>query len=425
MKERSKDRLFLSEVWIIAILLHVAAAWAVMTIRPLQDFLFGGSERRDLIITPGQLQRIVEGMTENQRERAVQTVTGMQAMLEEMAGIRDRTSAALPGVTGLAELRPPPLRSGQSLTDVYEIAKAIEQKMVDGYRETRAVKMVEARPELTFEEAYDSTTVMRPVRPTLRDDLFTEPITRADDGRLEDFKLELRRSITELQSIENYAARLLEFARDLEQRGTGMTVDLGFGAGDFYELSYSGPTLMPDEIYDSHTYSMGEFRPIPGRKLVGDYEAHTWFYIDTWWLIGPFPNERRRGLDTRFGPEAGVDLDATYIGRDGAELRWEYYKFPTLKVEPWRTDSYVVWYGFTEIYSDREREVWIATGSDDYGKLWVNQELVWTSPTEPKAFKADENVQLITLREGINEILYRCENAGGTMGFALQICTVD
>jgi hypothetical protein len=65
--------------------------------------------------------------------------------------------------------------------------------------------------------------------------------------------------------------------------------------------------------------------------------------------------------------------------------------------------------------------VWIATGTDDYGKLWVNDALIWRSPKERKPYNATENIQLTNFKQGQNKILYRVENAGGTMGFSLML----
>jgi hypothetical protein len=38
-----------------------------------------------------------------------------------------------------------------------------------------------------------------------------------------------------------------------------------------------------------------------------------------------------------------------------------------------------VYYAATELHSDRERDVWLELGVDDDAKLWLNDELVWTS----------------------------------------------
>jgi hypothetical protein len=65
--------------------------------------------------------------------------------------------------------------------------------------------------------------------------------------------------------------------------------------------------------------------------------------------------------------------------------------------------------------------VWIATATDDYGKLWINDDLVWKSPKTRKPYNATENIQRADLKQGQNKILYRVENAGGTMGFSLMI----
>lgn len=158
-----------------------------------------------------------------------------------------------------------------------------------------------------------------------------------------------------------------------------------------------------------------------------------WLYVDSWYIIGPFPGDRRReNLDVRFGPETNVNLDDVFTGKDDQEIRWRYKKVGYAgtaegqktaywKIEPPVVDTYAIYYAFTEIYSDRPREVWIATATDDYGKLWINDELVWQSPKHRKPYNATENIQKIELQQGQNKVLYRVENAGGTMGFSLMI----
>ena len=40
-----------------------------------------------------------------------------------------------------------------------------------------------------------------------------------------------------------------------------------------------------------------------------------------------------------------------------------------------------------------------------------------------KAYRADEYTGEMELEAGLNEILYRCENGGGTMGWSLVLHT--
>ncbi len=426
------QKIFRAEVWMISVAVHVAAICLVLFVPAVQDFLFKGKDPGELVVSEGRLQNILREMLDLNSQKATRMISemaGQSAVMNDISKRQlDRLQEArqqpvnLPRYTSTTESLV--VRQGMSFDALYELARQIELRMVEEYKAIRALGMAVVRPELTVQEALDSTTVMNPARPVLDADVFALPISRDDTERLDLFRSELRRVGKELESIAAYSAKLLEFAMDIDAHADGMTMNLFMEDSDIFTGGYRGPTLMPDEIYDTHSFSMGSFAPIAGRVIAADGDPSMWLFVDTWHIIGPFPNERRRALDTRFGPEAGIDLDATYIGKDGQELRWDYYRSDTLKIEPRFVDRYVIYYGYTEVYSERDQDVWLSTGTDDHGKIWINGEHIWTSPTEPKPFKADEHVQIVRLRQGYNEILVRCENAGGTMGWCLLFCTI-
>jgi hypothetical protein len=41
-----------------------------------------------------------------------------------------------------------------------------------------------------------------------------------------------------------------------------------------------------------------------------------------WYYAGPFDSATREGIEAKFPPERGVDLKATYVGKDGAKFGW-------------------------------------------------------------------------------------------------------
>lgn len=434
MKALSQKFKVRAEVWILAIVLHVAAAAVVVFVKPVREFLFGGGpEENLLVVSESRLQEILGEMLELNRQKFARSAQSLATNYQGMAAIRDRQLSKLATARNAAIALPAPLHplpapgalAGLGYAELYAAATNIEASIVELYKQVRAIRMATVRSELTFQEALDSTTVMSPSRVALPAEVFALPIPRAESARIDRFRLELKRGGKEMGAVTAYCAKLLEFATDIDQDSDGMTLNLFMENNDIYGGGYVGPTLMPNEIFDTHEFSMGSFQSLTGRKLIGQGEPGMWLYMDSWYIVGPFPNERRRAMDTRFGPEAGVDLDARYVGKGGREIKWEYHRSNSLKIEPRVVMSYSIYYAFTEIYSDREREVWLSTGTDDHGKIWINDEHIWTSPMDPKPFKADEHVQMVKLRKGFNEILVRCENAGGTMGFCLLFCTAE
>ena len=73
----------------------------------------------------------------------------------------------------------------------------------------------------------------------------------------------------------------------------------------------------------------------------------------------------------------------------------------------------------------------MAFGSDDYGRVWVeneprfaNKKPKFSTGTQPHAYIPDRGWKPIQLTQGVNHILVKLENAGGTTGFSV-IFSVD
>ena len=158
-----------------------------------------------------------------------------------------------------------------------------------------------------------------------------------------------------------------------------------------------------------------------------------WMYVQDWYVIGPFPNPDRVNLRRKFPPESVVDLDATYVGKDGRTIKWEFMqaKNATPK-ESWRSDlkpevvpftaeEYGIWYAYAEVFSDIACDRWIAVGSDDRSDIWVNDVPVWGSSNKLKQWRVDEGYRRIHLNKGRNRILARIENGWNLLGWSMCI----
>ncbi len=157
-----------------------------------------------------------------------------------------------------------------------------------------------------------------------------------------------------------------------------------------------------------------------------------WMYVQDWYTIGPFPNPDRVNIRRKFPPESVVDLDATYVGKDGRTIQWEFMQ--TRNAEPrqsWETDTrataippnaeeYGIWYAYAEVFCDVACERWIAVGSDDRSDVWINDVPVWGSSNKLKSWRIDEGFRRIRLEKGRNRILARVEN--GWMGLCWSLC---
>ncbi|MDF3057643.1 MAG: hypothetical protein K0R17_1858 [Rariglobus sp.] len=211
--------------------------------------------------------------------------------------------------------------------------------------------------------------------------------------------------------------------------GTGRSAGDGSGAPG----AVPGITGIPVKNYrplHGRTVRSGQVAIEPGRSA-------EWLYVDTWHLIGPWPNPGRKNLNTKFPPETVVNLDAVYQGgrKDGEPepVRWEFFQMPSQVTGKERTPvvpmirppgigDYEIYYGYTELWFDEPADLWVAIGSDDQSKVWINDLLIWKSGDAHKSWVANEGLRKVHFRKGINRVLYRLENGQNSGGFSFIVC---
>ena len=156
-----------------------------------------------------------------------------------------------------------------------------------------------------------------------------------------------------------------------------------------------------------------------------------WMYLNSWWIIGPFPNPDRVNITRKFPPESVIDLDAAYEGQGGL-VRWQFSQarsnFPPERHNRHRSEvippdrrEFAIWYGYTILRVDRECDVWLAAGSDDRSDVWVNGMKVWASGNNRKVWTIDEGFRRIHLHKGANNVLVRLENGPGPTSFSVCV----
>ena len=161
-----------------------------------------------------------------------------------------------------------------------------------------------------------------------------------------------------------------------------------------------------------------------------------WMYVRDWYSIGPFPNPDRINIQRKFPPESVVDLDATYVGKDGRTIKWEFMQTRNTPPREWHpegpataippnAEEYGIWYAYAEVFSDVACDRWIAVGSDDRSDVWVNDMPVWGSSNKLKSWRIDEGYRRIHLEKGRNRILARIENGWYGMSWSLCISLED
>jgi putative heme-binding domain-containing protein len=147
--------------------------------------------------------------------------------------------------------------------------------------------------------------------------------------------------------------------------------------------------------------------------------------IDTWHIIGPFDNgSGMQGLDKVYPPEKGIDLKATYAGKNG-KVSWKTVKsgpggYLDLQTFFAPNSANIVSYLTCEIDSPAEQDATVLMGTDDGSKLWINDKLVHTSKVTRAAAPEQDSVK-VKLKKGVNRIVLKINNGDGPHGFYFTV----
>lgn len=188
----------------------------------------------------------------------------------------------------------------------------------------------------------------------------------------------------------------------------------------------------------------GDLALLPGNVMnvagtAADALPGEWMYVNSWYVIGPFPNPNRINLRRKFAPESVVDLDATYVGKDGRILRWEFCQAVNVnqknvwggelknaaEVVPKSGEEYSIFYAYAEVFFDQACDRWVAIGSDDRSDVWLNDIKIWGSSNKLKAWTLAEDFRRVHFKKGRNRILARIENGHWYFGWSLCISVAD
>jgi len=394
-----------------------------------------------------------------QRQTMVLQVEAQRIAREARAAVARDKPEVIPEVEPAAVAEPAraPRFSQLDLADLYDAAKSIEATVAETYRDTRATELAMLRG-IPVADAKALTDVAAPVRPTLDANLLRS--TARTGAALERHKAEVAKAVVETKGMLAASNALLDAIRpsleDADDEGfTVAMVEERSQALDAIEAAASENesepardlTALMDADAEPAPPKPGRGRPRTDREAPEDQRlvhpqlssktAHVhpgrivspggkqshWMIVDSWYVIGPFPNPDRSNIDRKFPPETVVDLDATYEGKDGRPIGWVFEQATGPIIEPMSTEPYGIWYAYTEVRFDGPRDAWVAVGSDDKSKIWVNDQLVWESVPWLKAWKINEGYRRIRFREGRNRILYRIENGHGGMGWSFIIHT--
>ncbi len=174
---------------------------------------------------------------------------------------------------------------------------------------------------------------------------------------------------------------------------------------------------------------MATANALPGRMLTDDSSRQGFLYLDTWYIIGPWNNWSRANFELVHPPEQNINLDAEYYDGKFANkakhpdkvLRWQFVQSDRIAIQPPRPTHSATYYAYTEVYSDRTREMLVAVASDDMAKVWLNGDVIWTDLGQ-SGWNLNEGFRRVVFKEGFNTVLVRFENGPTYVAFSVLLC---
>jgi hypothetical protein len=153
----------------------------------------------------------------------------------------------------------------------------------------------------------------------------------------------------------------------------------------------------------------------------------TWSFVRDWQLLGPFASRGDRGHDTVFAPEGvPVSLQKTYAGVGGL-VKWRPYHSLEDKIDLavfFKYREAGAAYAVCWAFSDADRDVALAVGSDDGIRLWVNGEKIHDIRGGRQA-RPGQDIVKARLKKGWNEIRAKVDNIVGTWELYVEFRTAD
>jgi hypothetical protein len=139
-------------------------------------------------------------------------------------------------------------------------------------------------------------------------------------------------------------------------------------------------------------------------------------FIMQWHLVAPFDNTNTSGFDQEYPPEKGVDVNTSYVGKDGQRIHWVAH---TTKDDYGMVDlnkaldkhKGAAAYAYAEFISPSDRAADVRLGCINANKIWVNGEFVTANHVYHAGRGIDQYMAQTRLKAGKNQILLKiCQN---------------
>lgn len=464
--------------FITSLVLHVIFGVTLVFSTRVRYAVFGNPnaklELRETPLTDGMIEQSIKTLTDLYRARFLETIGELteirseinRLQMDKLKTLRDQDedrkkkiankvwpNAQRPDPTAVfiprIDIDPPPVKlldlpsklETLSLVDLYNLHPVLEQDAGRLYERIHAMTLCEPLEDtIPLSQTLKVTQLkIPPRRPINTAVLDTRNISAAVAGSLDAFRNELVAATLEAQDMVANARRWQGLVSD-----TAVSSSTQFGPSLSVvpvQSAYYGQFLNPLSLKRvSREQVINPPVELGGNiGLTDDARPAEWVSVSRWYVVGPFthPGAKRRldDLERKFPPEGGVDLDAVYEGKGGRPLKWKYRVFGSdflengIRMEPYLVDNsdFAIWYFYTEIRSTKEQDVLASFSSDDYGVCWLNKKRVYQSPPETQPWRPFclHNFRVLHLRKGINNILFKLENAQGTTAFSVLLMTYE
>lgn len=226
----------------------------------------------------------------------------------------------------------------------------------------------------------------------------------------------------------------LQLAKDLESLKKLIADDARYAKADEVERRFKAlrdsAGARAAEIDRLRTEYRRDLQSSPHERREGPFLEDEEGFIRNWLVLGVFPNDKDKGLETDFlKTEAAADpIAGGAVGKvkwaphASAESKVDFFRVSSLNIK--RPKDNVVAYAYCVIQVLEQVAAEIRVGSDDAQFLWVDGLQVGKTH-KARAFKVDDDRYPMPLSPGLHRLLIKVENHSKEFEFAVRIVTPD
>ncbi len=144
-----------------------------------------------------------------------------------------------------------------------------------------------------------------------------------------------------------------------------------------------------------------------------------------WYIAAPFDDSDFVKHNVVYPPELGIDLAATYPGKNGTSVKWKQLAqtdWSKIKIDTFNNaalDNFAIAYVYREAIAESDG-VWnIKAGSDDGLKVWFNGRL-YIDADVPRGLDPESHSIALPVKKGKNVLLAKVTQGQGDWEFQIQ-----